>query len=79
MHIPGPQSLYDSILVVGEPDGVLRAVAHINKIEEKWPLSQSRRRKHVIAAEAAVAAASSAADEDALEPWTESYTTANGH
>ena len=74
MHIPGPYSLHDTILVVGEPDGVMRAVGYINRLVEK-ALEPKQSQEEIIAQEAAAAAAATV-DEDALEPWMESYTAA---
>ena len=77
VHIPGPYSLHENVLVVGEPDGVMRAVAYINKIVEK-AMEPKQSAEDMIAAEAAAAASAVVDDDDVLEPWMETYTKDGG-
>jgi hypothetical protein len=76
VHIPGPFSLHEHVLVVGEPDDVRRAVTYINKVVEK-ALEPKQSAEEIIATEAAAAVAVDA-EEEVLEPWMESYIKKGG-
>lgn len=76
IHIPGPYSLHEHVLVVGEPDDVRRAVIHIQKEVEK-ALEPKQTQEEVIAAEATAAVATDQ-EEEALEPWMEAYIKKGG-
>merc|ERR1711871_867254 len=76
IHIPGPYSLHENVLVVGEPDDVRRAVTHISKEVEK-ALEPKQSAEELIAAEAKTAVATDQ-EEEALEPWMEAYIKKGG-
>ena len=71
IHIPGPHSLHENVLVVGEPDDVRRAVAYITKIIEK-ALEPKKSAEEIIAEEASAAVIADQ-DDEVLEPWMEAY------
>jgi rRNA processing protein Krr1/Pno1 len=76
VHIPGPYSLHENVLVVGEPDDVRRAVTHISKEVEK-ALEPKQSAEELIAAEATAAVALDQ-EEEALEPWMKAYVRKGG-